>query len=100
MPGKTFGRHHKMINTISTIKHFAASSAISGYVSVNGPHCDGVIWPHLGRFDVGVTEVFGPTCDTPGVVWQGVLAPSRSLRRDAVGTMDVGGRLGVESGTV
>jgi hypothetical protein len=39
-----------------------------GYVSVIGPHCDGGSWPHLGRFDVGVTELFGPTCDTPGVV--------------------------------
>ena len=38
-----------------------------GYVSVIGPHCDGVSWPHLGRFDDRVTKIFGPTCDTPGV---------------------------------
>jgi hypothetical protein len=34
----------------------------------DSPHCDGVIRPHPGRFDVGVTKIIGPTCDTPGVV--------------------------------
>ena len=46
----------------------ALRMAAAGYVSVIGPHCDGAIRPHLGPFDVGVTEVSGPTCDTPGVV--------------------------------
>jgi hypothetical protein len=47
---------------------FAVVIIPHGYVSVNGPHCDGASRPHLGRFDDGVTEVIGPTCDTPGVV--------------------------------
>jgi imidazolonepropionase-like amidohydrolase len=39
-----------------------------GCVSVSRPHDDGGKWPHLGRLEDQVTEVSGPTRDTPGVV--------------------------------
>jgi hypothetical protein len=41
---------------------------VGGCVSVSRPHDDGGKWPHLGRLEDQVTEVSGPTGDTPGVV--------------------------------
>jgi hypothetical protein len=40
----------------------------AGCVSVRRPHDDGGKWPHLDRLEDQVTEVSGPTRDTPGVV--------------------------------
>jgi hypothetical protein len=57
----------------SLIKHllllrFWSFSRRSGYDSVTGPQDVKATWPHLDGFEDRMTEVAGPTCDTPGVV--------------------------------
>jgi hypothetical protein len=53
---------------LSSSTLLVVSLSSSGYDSVIGPRDVKATWPHLDGFEDRMTEVAGPTCDTPGVV--------------------------------